>query len=241
MNFEKIYCILYQHKQLLLKLHVKLLKENGGRVENFHQVFSYGEKNYLKLDLQSFLTFELKEKDDIWDKSKTILINDRNIYQIIHGFKKMVKNIYKGGVFAIDSSNEIIMYSDKVEENTVHLYYIGGSQRLILAPCIIYDSNSISYEGCIIYINNKSNYVQFTIDELEALYYILKKINIFTYSIELLNYYMLSANKVNISNTVFKSNEKERPKYNIFTDNDKSKIESKLMPKITDEDFFGFK
>lgn len=188
-DMEKISAVLVQPvNDLTLKVHSKLLREKEGRKENFHNEFTFNNNNYLKLDLQSFLTLELRREE--WSKDKSIIINQRNIFQIITKFKSLLESIYNGGVFALNKDNEIVIYKDKVEEYTQKIYNLGGNQRMLIKPAIIYDENEVSYEGVILYLNKTENYAQLPIDAFESLVYTLDKVDLFLYSQLLVNYYM---------------------------------------------------
>lgn len=191
-NMQKISRVVFQPiRDLQLRIHLKLIKERqDGRKENFHNVFTYGDKNYLKVDLQSFFTLEIPGTGSEWAKDKSIVVDQKNIYQLIRGLKKTIDDIYDGGVFAVDKEDNIVIYKDKQEEYTNRIYNLNYNQRIVLTPAIIYDETEVSYEGVIMYINKTANVVEMSIDVLESLYYTLKKADLFVYSQLLLNYYV---------------------------------------------------
>lgn len=188
---------------LVLKMHVKLTKEKEGRIQNFHNEFIYDGSKYLRLDLQSFMTLEIisKNKDD-WDKSKSILIDQRNVYQLIKGMEKSIDYIYNGKVFGLSKEGSTIAYSDMMDKTTVKIYNLGSGQRVIIKPAIIYDENDLTYEGVVFYINKTENYVELPIDAFEALYYSLKEVNLYLYSQALVNYYVSSIKYGNIESDI---------------------------------------
>jgi hypothetical protein len=224
----------------MLRIHVKLIQEkNDGRKENFHNVFvSDDKKGYLTLDLQSFLTLEIKDGD--WAPDKSILIDQKNIYQIIKGFEKSLDAIYNGGIFAVNKRNETIMYKDMAEKHTNRIYNLGMNQRLIIQPAVIFDENETTYEGAILYINKMDNYVELPIDAFEALYHTLKETNMFVYSQLLVNYYMSSINKVEVKQTVNQERPKIKKKHPLEMKTEETTT-SNIKPKQTEEEFFGFK
>jgi hypothetical protein len=215
-NMQKITRTIVQPvRNLILKMHVKLLKEKDGRIENFHNEFNYAGKNYLKLDLQSFMTLEILDKN--WDKDKSILIDQKNIYQIIKGFEKVIDGIYNGKVFALNREGKTVIYSEMAEKNTVKIYNLGNGNRLVITPAIIYDENDLSYEGVVMHVNKTENFVELPIDAFESLYYAIKQTNLFLYSQGLINYYTSCLKKGEIENNapVVKVNSGSKRK-NIF-------------------------
>jgi len=227
-------------KELTLKIHIKLLQEKEGRKENFHHLFNFDGNKYLKLDLQSFLTLEMNDGE--WARDKSILIDQKNIYHIIKGFETMIESIYNGGVFAVNKSGEVVIFSDKIQEHTVKLFNIGNNQKLILKPAKIFDENEVSYEGVVIFFNKTDNFVQLPIDAFESLYYTLKQTNIFVYSQLLLNYYMscIKDEKIELKEVVSKSQAKTPKKQHPLFVEQKEEVKSSVFKKDSDEEFFNF-
>ena len=225
--------VIQPSKELLLRMHVRLLRENDGRKENFHKLFEIGGNKYLSLDIQAYLTLELKR--DEWSIDKWVMINQTNIVHIIKGFKKMLNAIYNEGIFANTKGNKIILYKDKVKEHTQKIFNLGNNNRLMISPAIVYDDNDTSYEGVIIYLNKTDNYTQLPIDAFESLIYSLEKIDIFIYSQEILNYYMscLKDQKIELQPNV--TTFRQHP---ILT-KPKEVVTSTIIKTNTDKDFFG--
>lgn len=203
-------------KNLVMKIHVELLKEKEGKVTNFHNVFTFGSKTYLRVDLQSFVTIEMTDGE--WSKDKSVLIDQRNMYQVIKGFEKSLENIYNGDVFAVNKEGKTVIHKDSIEKNTVKIYNMGNSNRLILRPSIIYDNDDMTYEGVVLYINKTENYVELPIDAFEALYFTLKKVDLFVYSQALLNYYLGTLRAMQVENKIIDKPSTPRSRKNIFND-----------------------
>lgn len=236
MKHEKISRVIIQPvRNLQLRLHCKLVKENQGRKENFHNEFKYGKSSYVKLDLQSFMTLEIIGDFGDWDASKSLLIDQRNIYQITKGFEEMRDNLYKKDLFFMDKKKNIKIHSDLIDDNTVRIFNSQSNQRILLRPAVIMDDQDITYEGVIIYINKTENYVELPLDAFESLVYALEKVDMYLYSQLLLNYYV----------TMCKEKEKEdKPKAvvksNVFESKPEPKTESNFVKEVKDEEFFNF-
>lgn len=238
--------MLYPARNFVLRIHVKLINDKGeGRKENFHNIFTTEGKGYLQLDLQSFLTLEIR--DGQWAPDKSILIDQRNIYQIIKGFEKSLDNIYNGGIFAIDGkTGETISYKDKRVENTVRIYNLGMNQRVVIEPAVIHDAqDNTNYEGVILYINKTENYVELPIDAFEALYHTIKETNLFVYSQALVNYYMttIKGEKVEIKEVNMDNKPKPKKKHPLATSSttEDEFTKASITPKQTSEEFFNIK
>lgn len=233
---QKISRIIIQPvRNLFLKMHVKLVHETKyGKNSNFHNIFTMDGKEYLNLDLQSFLTLEIKDGE--WTPSKSILINEKNIYHITKGLEKCIDIIYNDDIFALNENHETIMYKEGREKGTVRIYNLGMNQRLVIQPAVVYEDD-ISYEGVVFFINKTDNYIQLPIDALEALYHALKQVNIFVYSQMLLNYYVTTmgikpSEKQEVGKLSFKPN--------VLTTDAAKEVTKSTLKKKSDKEFFGF-
>lgn len=245
-NMHKISRVVFQPlRDLQLRIHLKLIKERqDGRVENFHNVFTYGDKNYLKVDLQSFFTLEIPGTGADWSKDRSIIVDQKNIYQLIRGLKKTIDDIYDGGVFAADKEGNVVIYKDKQEEFTNRIYNLNYNQRIVLTPAIIFDETEVSYEGVVMYINKSANAVEMPIDVLESLYYTLKKADLFVYSQLLLNYYVssLKQDKEQTNESQPKGKAKMQKQHPLFAPPpmEKEHVKSNLPKEKEKENFFNF-
>jgi hypothetical protein len=240
-NIQKITrTILQPVRNLHLKIHVKMVNEKDGRKENFHNLFTMDNGNsILNLDLQSFLTIELK--DGQWAKDKSVLLDQKNIHQVKKAFKKVLDGIYNGGIFAMNKSNKIIMYAEEREKFTQRVYNIGTHQRMVVQPAIIADeSEGTEYEGVILYLNRTEHYIELPIDAFESLYYTLKEINMFVYSQVLVNYYIstIQNQKVEIKQNVIGGGTTSKKKPSIFLP-ETEEVKSTISKNETAEEFFN--
>lgn len=219
-------------KNLVLKIHVRVFNEQG----NCHNEYEYMNNLYLKLDTNVYLTLEIVS--DEWSKDKTLLISQNNIQSIVSMIKKVIKDIYNENIFANKADGEIIAYKDMVDKFTRKISLYGTNQQILIRPGVIYDDNEVSYEGAILYINKFENKAELPIEMLEALYYTLSNIDLFTYSQLLLNYYISYYKKSD--ENLFADNKKTftpKPKVN-FSDV-KEEVESTYRPNNDKEKLFS--
>lgn len=150
--------------------------------------YDYNDKMYTSLSISSYLTMEIYDKKSQHDISKSIMITDKNIFSVITATNTIIKNIYDNPIYATDRG-KLIIYEDLAEKFKVIRHFSNGA--IMYKPVIIYDENDVSYEGARLCINNSGNYVDLTIESLEALRYCLTKIDFIAYSQLLYNYYEL--------------------------------------------------
>lgn len=193
---KKISRTIFKVSDLILKLHVRLSVDKNGVVENFHRSFTNDSKEeYITLDLPAFITFEYKDFPNEWARDKSIVLTGTNLVQLIRGLKILITRMSTGEMFAMTKdTKEIIAYSDKVKENIVVVDNLGNNQIITMIPSVVYDDENVSYEGATFFINRKEYALQLTIDQIDALYYMLQNIDIFTYSQLMVNYFVASQN-----------------------------------------------
>jgi hypothetical protein len=186
---EKISTPLIKFKELVLKFHVSLVKVTNDRRDNVFNVYTFDNKSYGILDTNAYLTLEIiKNKDESWDKTKSVIISEKNIHKIVSTIKTMIDILYNNETdLFYTRNNEIFLYNDIGSKFIKEIEL--GAGKLTLQPGIVYDMDERSYEGCVILFNKINNIVGLSIDELEALYHILNKVDIFAYKMSMLTYY----------------------------------------------------
>jgi len=231
--------ILQPVKNFNLKINVKLYQEKNNKLESYHKKFEFNKVKYLTLNPSVYLSLDINNKEEEWDKSRSIMITQRNIYQLIKNFKTMLTNLYGDEIFAMNSKGEIVIYPDMVDKYTLKIYNLGLNQRMILKPSIIYDENEVSYEGVIMYINNSDNFIELPIDAFESLFYTLSKVDIYTYSQQLLNYYVSCLDKGEDLNNITISTKKYHPISDV-NNKDKEEVKGFVYRPKSDKEFFNF-
>lgn len=208
MSIDKISRTLvsFPSARLRVRVHVRLsTKRDNGDIVSYHQEYKFGGNEYLSIDTFPILTLEMTKSDDSeWSADKNVMLSQKNLFSVIQAFKKVLKAIYKEDIFAYNDK-ELIAYKDEVDKYTEKVYNLGGNQRMIIRPAVVFNVNDEAFEGVNIFLNNTYNVVNMTIDDFECLIYNLEKVDLFAYSQLLLNYYMYSR--------IQKGNMPETPKY----------------------------
>lgn len=183
--------MLYLTSKVLLRFHVSLASKAENNVtdipNSFHTVYEVDSNKYINYDVRSFMTLDIK--DNAWNKSKSILITPRNIFQLMTHLNKLIANIYKKDTFFYTSDNKLNVNKDKLKENIVHAYNLTGDQRLIMMPAVFYDVDDNEYEGALIIMNNDENQFIIPIDVLETFKYEISQVNFMLYTGTLMNHY----------------------------------------------------
>lgn len=247
-KIDKITRVLVQpNKHLVLKIHCKTTKIVNGVKQDFNNIFDYGENTYLKMDHLTFLTLEIND-DGPWGKSKNLVITSRNLYQVQQALKTMINTLRSGEVYKArkkvnsDGSSymELFIYTEDVKNNSMVIRLLGDSNnRLGLQPCIITDECECQHEGVRILINKQSNAVEVTLEELEALYYNIAKVDLFMYGQTMVNYYMTHIKDKSVEvKTYGKPNNETKVSFNVpSTEN----VTSTLINEKSEEEVFMIK
>lgn len=184
------------NSEFTLKHCVKVAhKRSDGIRELFHSEYtyisqtSYRDTKYLKsikLNFSSYLLLEETNTDKDWSLKESVFINSANIFKLVKVLKKVKKWFYKyDDLYYYDDHNELKINGEVVKNCNISLKLM--DKIIIIQPTIIY-KNDVGYEGVNMYINKSSCICPLTIDKLEALYYILKKFNLYEAGLSLINY-----------------------------------------------------
>lgn len=186
--------LLFLTRYVTLKFHVNLTSRGKDGVTDipnaFHTVYENSNGKYITYDVNSYITLDIKDKSGYWDKSKSVLITPRNIFQLLTHLSKMIANIYREDCFYIEN-NDTKVNKETLEEYTVRAYNLGNNQRIVMQPSVVYETvEDTYYEGATFYLNNSENVFSIPIDLIETLYYTLNKVDFMVYTGTLLNYYL---------------------------------------------------
>ena len=136
---------------------------------------------YLNYNLLSIIGFTIPSTDS---DNKYITLTEFRKTQLVSLMEKSLKLLSKGEMFYRDDSNRLCIYNDK--ENNIKNQI--GDIIVAIKPTIVYDKkNDVDYEGCRLFINKTTSYVDLTTMELFSIYNLLNKIDIFLYSQSLFN------------------------------------------------------
>lgn len=192
-NIEKISSVLFKiNKNFTLKHVVKLANRNqNGKRELFHSEYtylsaaSYTDVKYLKsikLQFSSYLLLEETDKDKEWNMRENVIINQMGIPHLKKALKKARKWLKKDDMYFYDG-DRLCLNKELKKQKAIMV----GGKRIVLTPAIIiYDDKE--YEGINMYINSTNLLIQLTYDKLEALYYIIKKFDLYEAGLTMISY-----------------------------------------------------
>lgn len=243
-RIDKITRVLVQpSKDLILKLHCKTTKVVNGVKHDFNNIFEYGDNTYLKMDHLTFLTLEIVNEHE-WDKSKNLVITSKNIHQVQQALKMMIHTLKNGDIYKAKKKDnqstmyELFIYTEDVKANTMVVKLLGDNSRLGLQPCIFYEEDESTHEGVRLMINKQVNSVDIKIEQLEALYYNLIKVDLFMYGQMLVNYYMANIKDKNVQVKSTNNTQTQKVTFNVTKEEN---VSSSIVKEPTVDDVFCMK
>lgn len=238
---KKVSKTLFINKFCHVKIHLKTFDDKANSEETFHNMYQFGNSEYMNLTLSSFITIEVRGDGGEWEPDRSLFINDHNHYHLLKGMEKVIESMYNPelDLFYKDENNnmELKVVKEVAEEQAQRLFNLGFNQRAILVPAVVFDEmDNTSYEGVTFCINNSSNVFQLTIDEFETLYSKLVKVDFFVYAKILYDMYISIVKEEKVNKTHYE-NKAYRAKKDLFTE--QPQTTSTLIKRESDEDFFG--
>lgn len=186
-KIDKISVTLSQpNKNIRLRFHVVLNSTVSDKKLN--RVFELNDKSYLSLEPTSFFTLECMKQP--WEKEKSFLINEKNIYKVARAFKLMNAHIYQvDDIFVMDKEKKLYIDKSVQKKYTEIVEDYWRNQKMLMVPDVVYDDEGVSYEGVVIYFNKTENFVELSLEEFESVFRILKNADLFSYTMSVLTYY----------------------------------------------------
>jgi hypothetical protein len=246
MNVDKIATTLIRFRDISLKFHVALFKKRGEIREDICKIHTFDDKSYMNYEPNMYLTLEINSAyDEEWNPKKSIMITNKSLFQVVHGFRTFINSFYDQKIFyRVKGSSVIKLYADMAKKYTVKLELYGFKESVMmeLVPAVVLDSEGTTYEGCHIKLHERSNYGELSITEIEALSYMLSRIDMFTYASAMLNYHAQTIDKMNVTQTHVQTSNKVRTSSNhILLERSKEEVKSSIIKKSNDDEFFGIK
>lgn len=151
--------------------------------------------HYLSLNYFPMVVIDnIKKGMRSYKRKSSIIMTQRNQHVIISAFEKMRKILYNNDLFYSKDGHIFTYHIDK--EYIVHEYGAGNNNYIVLYPTVVVDNDEREYEGVRMFFNTTEIFGDLSIDEFEALLGVMKRIDIFTYSQSLLNFYFTYKDKV---------------------------------------------
>lgn len=238
-NIEKISSTLFKiNKNFTLKHVVKLAnRRQDGRRELFHSEYTYlssttyTDVKYLKsikLQFSSYLLLEETDKDKDWHMRENVIINQIGLPPLKKALKKARKWLRQDDMYFYDG-DRLCLNKELKKQKAISI----GGKRLIFTPAIlIYDDKE--YEGINIYVNSSNLVLQLTVDKLEALYYIVKKMDLYSAGLTMISY--VGRPDFGIYNSNLDTEHRDSNEYEYDKKNSSSNGMEKFMQSRTNKD-----
>lgn len=171
----------------LLRFHIGLYDNEENKPRDV--IYTYFDE-YVHININAYMSLDIKEKNVEYDPSRSIMITETSIVNLIKCVQTVVDNIYKKDTFEISQGRTVIS-KESIEENKCIMDI--GKSIIEIRPAVIYDPHEDTYyEGATIYLNKMSNFIELHFLQLEALLRKLKQIDFTVYGLQLFNFYMAS-------------------------------------------------
>lgn len=180
-NLHLIHCVKVAHR------------DRDGKREYAHKEYQYNSftsysdikmLSSIKLNFESYLLIE--DSSCNWTDKNSIRITNKNLHLVVKHIKQALN------WFTSDKYKDLYFYEDgklkiNKEFSLVKETKLSFDQLMIIKPAIV-NVDELDYEGVYITINNEKCGDYVTLDDFQALYYILKHTNLYTLGLLMMNY-----------------------------------------------------
>ena len=178
--------------KLKVKISLTLENDTGKFQVNSAKYFKYENVGYFKLSPRPLIAFDVI----LDNKGQTnFCLTKYLLASMIFELEEFLE-IYKiEDLFYIDSSGNLTV-SKMLQSQNERFINVCGEKKLCFTPAVVYvrddgGTGQKEYEGCILYINHRDIYTYLTYTELRFLLYTLKKIDVDSWCLMLMNAYKL--------------------------------------------------
>lgn len=155
----------------------------------------YGDGNYLSISPLAQVKFAYIDKMRPWSRLDNVYITQRNIYGLRRDMKAFYVNLMKNAdnIYQYGKDGYIISTADTSKYKRP--IYLGNGQVIQLEPSTFYDEMNKPFPGVYMEINQKSNFVELSMEEFEAIYDLIQNIDIHREGMLLLQNYLILCSK----------------------------------------------
>lgn len=167
--------------KLVLKLSVSLVNGRTNQ-DGYYNIYEQPNANYLTFNLDAAVIFQYKVAGT-YDPNQIVRVTDETLYQVNKALQEFYKKLLRPDLFSYYKSGAITCNPRRDDTKTISLK-TGGFMEL--EPGVIADAATNSVlPGVFLYLNEKNNKIELSIDEFEAIMYKLSKLDINGYGMQL--------------------------------------------------------
>jgi hypothetical protein len=173
-------------------------KDKYNNRKGYHQITFYPSNQYImdkikeveniNIYFKSYLLIDNSDTSIPWEMRQSIMITDYTIHKLVKGLKK-VKKWFKAKKYddLYYLEDGLLKLNKEMASNMSYDIALEYDKSIKIIPAVINDSAK-SYEGVLLFINNIDNYCELSINEIKALHYKLKKMNLYEAGLMMLNF-----------------------------------------------------
>lgn len=172
--------VLLRSENLLVKFNINVTDDNK---KSYYNRYVSGNGDYETFDLHPQIVFRYTNKDVTFNSQHQFHVTPVTLFNVKRTFIKMYKICINKETFIYYTSNGIEYVKDP---NHLITLYLPNDEVVKMHPSVIMDKGK-SLPGIKMYINETSNEVSLSVDELESIINILQSVNFIGDSLSLLN------------------------------------------------------
>ena len=200
--------------KMKMKFTLVLESSNEKFSTNSIKFYNYGNSDYFKVSPRPLLSFEITQTNDKSDFCG-FCVTKFLLARLIFELKEFIEVFKEEDLFYIDSNGELSIAKIKQSEHE-KIIPVCSNRTICLTPSVIHvkddgGTGRKDYEGCILYVDNRSMYTCLTYTELNFLLYSLEKVDFDGWSIQLMNTFKLynkDIQKGSFNNTITMQSER---------------------------------
>lgn len=181
MNIKSV----YRHIMSINKLDVAIwIPLNSSADTPYGKPLTELRNESLRIYLNPYLILNIKGKG-MNNRRCSVMFSVKTLPKFIKALKKL-KKLFKEDIYYY--TNNRLEIFELTEKHVVRVQDVGENNTVFMFPTIVTDSDLQRYEGACVCFNEENIRVDLSIDELNSLYHMVKRIDLIGYSQLILNY-----------------------------------------------------
>lgn len=155
--------------------------------------FHIDGNDYIRLNPHPYLTIDISDafdRNESWSTNHFVNLNQFSKMKFERNLSVIIRNFQIKDLFFYNQENKLRVNPDVNRKLGYHPFVIGNKTVYIQNAVVQDDKNpELEYEGIVFCINTADNFCYLTVDELNYMYYLIKSINLYSFSMQVLTWY----------------------------------------------------
>lgn len=186
------------HTYFKVKFNLVVEGDTPNKYNQLINKFTMYGNEYIKITPFPFLTIDITsklDKNEEWNSNTSFNLNRRDLFNFIFKLNRLYNVFTKEeNLFYYDENDKLKV--NKVLSEKYKEVLVCGNKTILIQACVVENTeNNTSYEGVFLSVNSMDYFSYLTYDEIAFLIYELKRVDLSSLTLQLINSSLLNEDK----------------------------------------------